>query len=533
MCFRHHILATGLTDIAGKAQGFALGHAQSGISWHAPQSSPRVVAKPGVTEGSSVKSPLRQKCVSGSAIGVLVVLAPLAAVLSGCADIHPLNVAVTVPAAYEQAGKGKATEPLRTDWWRSFRSPELSALIEEARIDNLDIATAIANVEQAQAGITTAGAALFPQINGDISAQRARAASSNGHVGIGQATYGLSASASYELDFWGKNSDALASAKSSTAASQYDRDTVELTTIASVANAYFAILAAQDRLSIARENVTSASRVMNLINDRLKAGTATSLDVAQQQSLLAQQRASIPPLELSVEQNKAAIALLVGKPPALVAIKGGGMGRIRVPVVGAGLPSQLLTRRPDIAAAEATLIASHQDARSAREAQFPSISLTGQGGIQSAALKSLFDPAAGFYSVAAGLTQPIFDGGTLRGNVERANGVQDASLAAYRKAVVQAFVDVENALASVRQLSRQEALQQAVVTSSRQAYTISEQQLREGTVDLVTVLQTEQTLFSAEDTLAQVRLSRLQALISLHQALGGGWTAPAAVTPQN
>jgi outer membrane protein, multidrug efflux system len=460
-------------------------------------------------------------------------LAPLAVMLAGCASVHPLDVAVTVPAAYEQAGKNKPAEPIRTDWWRSFGSAELTALVDEARIDNLDIATAVANVEQAQAGITAAGAALLPQIDGDASAQRARAASSTGHVGRGRATYGLSASAGYELDFWGKNSQALASAKSSAAATEYDRDTVELTTIASVANAYFNILAAQDRLNIARDNAASASRVLSTINNQLKAGTTTSLAVAQQQSLLDQQRASIPPLELSIDENRAAIALLVGKPPALVKIKGGGMGRVRAPVVAAGIPSQLLTRRPDIAAAQATLIASHQSANSAYAAQFPSISLTGQGGVESAALKSLFDPAAGFYSVAAGVTQPIFDGGTLRSAVEQANGVQDADLATYRKSVVQAFVDVENALAQIRHLTRQEALQRAVVTSSRQAYDISERQLREGTVDLVTVLQTEQTLFSAEDTLAQVKLSRLQAMISLHQALGGGWTAPSQLTPQN
>jgi len=272
---------------------------------------------------------------------------------------------------------------------------------------------------------------------------------------------------------------------------------------------------------------------LSILNNQLKAGTTTSLAVAQQQSLLDQQRASIPPLELSIDENKAAIALLVGKPPALIKIKGGGMGRIHTPLVAAGIPSQLLTRRPDIAAAEAALVASHQNARSAYAAQFPSISLTGQGGVESAALKSLFDPAAGFYSVAAGVTQPIFDGGTLRSAVESANSAQDADLASYRKSVVQAFVDVENALAQVRQLSRQQTLQQAVVNSSRQAYDISERQLREGTTDLVTVLQTEQTLFSAQDTLAQVKLSRLQALISLHQALGGGWTAPTPLTPQN
>ncbi|MFA6264580.1 MAG: TolC family protein, partial [Pseudolabrys sp.] len=188
-----------------------------------------------------------------------------------------------------------------------------------------------------------------------------------------------------------------------------------------------------------------------------------------------------------------------------------------------GLPSELLAQRPDIRLAEAQLAAANANVEVARAQMLPSISLTAQGGYQSAVLKTLLRPESALYSVAAGLTQPIFDGGELQGNLDLQKGRQDELLQAYRKSVISGFVDVENALDAVRQTAIRERVQTEVVASSRRAFSISEQRLREGTIDLVTVLQTQQTLYQAQDTLATVRLSRLQAVVSLYQALGGGW----------
>jgi outer membrane protein TolC len=187
------------------------------------------------------------------------------------------------------------------------------------------------------------------------------------------------------------------------------------------------------------------------------------------------------------------------------------------------LPSELIAQRPDIRQAEANLAAADANVYNARAQMLPSITLTGTGGYESAVLKTLFRPESAFYTLTAGLTQPIFDGGRLQGNLDLQKGMQDQLLQNYRKAVISGFTDVEKALIAIRQTTQTEILQREVVSSSRRAFNLSEQQLHAGTVNLVTLLQTEQTLFQAEDSLAQARLARLQAVLGLYQALGGGW----------
>jgi len=198
--------------------------------------------------------------------------------------------------------------------------------------------------------------------------------------------------------------------------------------------------------------------------------------------------------------------------------------------VSPGLPSELLLQRPDIRSAEAQLAGSSASVEAARAAFFPTISLTGQYGIVSAALKNLFTPQAIFYNIAANLAQPVFDGFRLEGQLELAQGRQVELLELYRKAVVSGFGDVEQALIAIADNAERERLQQQVVESSRRAFGIGETRLREGTVDLVTVLIIQQSLFQAEDNLAIARLARLQAVLSLFQALGGAWLPPAEGT---
>jgi NodT family efflux transporter outer membrane factor (OMF) lipoprotein len=298
---------------------------------------------------------------------------------------------------------------------------------------------------------------------------------------------------------------------------------VGLTTVVSVANAYFLVLAAQDRLRIARGNVASADRILTLIRQQYAAGTASDLNVAQQESLVDTQRATIPPLEQTLQQNKAVLALLIARPLESVVIHGGGMGAITIPRVTPGLPSELITQRPDIRQAEAQLAAANANVENARARFLPSITLTGDAGYESAFLKLLLRPESVIYTVAAGLTQPIFHGGQLLGNLDLQKGIQDQLLQNYRKTVISGFTDVDKALIAISETAMAEQLQRKVVTSSRRAFDLSNQQLQAGTVNLITLLQVQQTLFQAEDALAQARLARLQAIISLYQALGGGW----------
>jgi NodT family efflux transporter outer membrane factor (OMF) lipoprotein len=382
---------------------------------------------------------------------------------------------------------------------------------------------------------------LLPSIDLRGDAARTRASQSlNPGSGVGtvsgarseRVTYTASLAASYEIDFWGKNRALLRAAEENAVASRFNREVVHLITTASVANAYFQVLDAQDRLRVARSNVSSAERILALIQQRLQAGTASELDTAQQESVVATQRATIPLLEQLLRENMHALAVLLGRTPESFTARGGSMNQIATPRVTPGLPSDVLTQRPDIRQAEALLASASADVESARAAFFPNISLTGEGGFQSTALKALFRPEAAFYSMAASLVQPIFDGGRLQGDYDLQRGRQEELLQSYRKTIIQAFADVENGLVAVQQGARRERLQGDVVTASRRAFQISEQRLREGTIDLLTLLDTQQTLFVAEDALLQARLAHLLAIVSLYQALGGSWIAdPPAVSP--
>ena len=449
--------------------------------------------------------------------------------LGGCLLTDKPEPGLDIPQAYDRGPKNPdlaeaALPPL--DWWRGFRSRELTEIIEQARSANLDIAAAVARIVQADAQSRMAGAPLLPNVGLNASATRSRPSQTMGGGGDGPAEFdSLSGSltASYEIDFWGKNRSALRAAEQTSVASRYDREVVGLTTVVATANAYFQVLTAQDRLKAARENLQSATRVLNLIQQRLNAGTASALDTAQQESLVNTVRAAIPPLEQTLTQNRNALAVLMARSPESVRVRGGSLRSIAVPRVTPGLPSELLTQRPDIRKAEADLAAANANVENARAQFLPSITLTGESGYQSAILKTLLRPESAFFNLAAGLTQPIFDGLKLQGNLDYQKGKQDELLQNYRKAVISGFADVENALNDIRQTALREKLQRDVVTSSRRAFDISEQRLREGTVDLVTVLQTQQTLYQAQDALAQARLEHVQAVVSLYQALGGGW----------
>jgi multidrug efflux system outer membrane protein len=454
--------------------------------------------------------------------------------LAGCfVDTEKPELKLEVPDRYRLAQGAVDAAPPALDWWRSFRSAELTSLVEEAQTANFDIAVAIANILQADAQVRTAGAALLPDASGSGTITRSRAStggtSSSGGKGGGpsiapdRTTYQVLGNASYILDFWGQNRAALLAADENAVAKRYAREVVVLTTVSNVANAYLQVLAAQDRLRVARDDVAAASRILTLIRERMSVGTASSLEVSQQEALLANLRASVPPLEITLRQNEATLALLLGRAPEHLSIKGGSLDTLTAPRVTPGLPSELLNQRPDIRQTEAELKSTNHSVESARAAFFPSIQLTSQAGFQSLALASLFGTPAFFYSAAASVTQPIFDGGLKLGAFELAQGQQVAALQTYRKSVISAFTDVENALVALQQQTTRERLQADAVKSSREAFNISETRLREGTLDLVTLLNTQQTLFQAQDTLIQVRLARFLGVVSLFQSLGGGW----------
>jgi len=447
--------------------------------------------------------------------------------LAGCfAGTERPELGLDLPGRYRDAPRNADVALPSVVWWQNFRSRELTSLVEQALVSNTDIGAAVARILQADAQARITGAALLPVIDADASVSRQQ--SPGGTLGGTSVrnTINVSFSASYEIDFWGKNRSALRSAEQSAVASRFDRETVALSTVAAVANSYFQVLGAQDRLRAARENLDAASRVFNLIEERLKVGTASALDTAQQEAVVAAQRAAIPPLEQVLADSRITLATLVGRAPSSIAVRGGSMRSITIPPVTPGLPSDLLVRRPDLRSAEAALEAANANVESARAAMLPSVQLAGSGGYASSALRTLMRPESALFNLAAGLTQPIFDGYRLRGQLDLSRGRQEELVQIYRGAVINAFADVERALNAVRLTAERERLQRAAVDSARRAFQISETQLREGAVDLVNVLTSQQQLFQAQDALAVARLARLQATVSLFQALGGGWPMP-------
>jgi outer membrane protein, multidrug efflux system len=457
--------------------------------------------------------------------------------LSGCIlGSEKPELGLEVPATYREGGRHAPDAAVPAlDWWRGFRSSELTTLMEAAQIYNLDIAVAIAQIIQADAQVGISGAPLLPSVTGTGTVENehfgsSSAQSSNIGIGIGSGrastfnSFNFGLTASYMLDFWGKNRATLYAAEENATVARYNREVVTLTTIVTVANTYFEVLAAQDELRVAHRNLAAAERILKLIKDQFAGGTASQLDLSQQEALVATVRASIPPLEVTLRQSIAALALLVARAPANFNVNGGGFAQLTVPRVTPGLPSELLYQRPDVRQAEAQLASSNFSVESARAAFFPQIQLTGTTGVQSAALAALFGPGAWYYTLAAGLTQPLFDGFLLESELKQAKGLQVQYLQAYRKAVLSAFADVEKALVALTQFTRQEKLQADAVAASRKAFDVSETQFRGGTVNLLTVLQTEQALFTAENTLVLVRLNKYLAASSLFQALGGGWT---------
>jgi NodT family efflux transporter outer membrane factor (OMF) lipoprotein len=407
-------------------------------------------------------------------------------------------------------------------WWHGFGSSQLDELIGEAEHNNDDLAGAIARVQEADAQVRIAGAPLFPTLDLGADATRERTVVAGGGPRLANIFY-PQITASYELDFWGKNRALRNAARATAMASRFDQQTVALTVIRSVAGTYFQALEFLDRIQVARQNLENGQKILHGLELEQSAGTATGLDVAQQETAVALLDAALPPLLQQFRQSVYALAVLVGKTPESIDVTSGSLTEISSPAIAAGLPSQLLSRRPDVAEAEQQLIAANADITVARAALFPDIALTASGGYESSRLASLISPANRVYALSAGLTQPIFHGGALRGQVSYSEARYTELLTTYHKTVLTAFSNVESALVAAQQTADQQERQRKAVAKARRAFEFAQTQMSAGTVNILTVLNTENALFSAQDVLVQVEYSHLQALIDLYTALGGGW----------
>ncbi|WP_085577531.1 MULTISPECIES: efflux transporter outer membrane subunit [unclassified Pseudomonas] len=450
--------------------------------------------------------------------------------LSACASpVQRPDSGLQPPAAW-QSPHSDATARHDAQWWTQFGSPELDRLIEQARLGSHDLAAAMARVRQARAATVIAGGSQLPEIKAGANANRQKLLRGNGYSQLDADNsnkavdyFDANLSASYEIDFWGGKRASRDSARFSLQASEFDRATVELTLLGNVADTYAQALSLGERSRIAELNLTNARSVLKLVQTRFDAGSATALELAQQKSLVAAQERQVPLVQQQAQEALISLAVLLGQPVQALAPSPEPFDRLTWPTIAAGVPSDLLSRRPDIARAEAQLAAAEADVKVARAAMLPTVTLTAQLGSGANRFSNLV--RSPFYNLTAGLVAPIFNNGRLGAERDKATARQEELLETYRGAIVSGFADVEKALNSIRGLDEQRQWQTEELNQAQTAFNIAQSRYQAGAEDLLTVLETQRTLYAAQDSNVQLRLSRLQASIALYKALGGGWRA--------
>jgi NodT family efflux transporter outer membrane factor (OMF) lipoprotein len=450
-----------------------------------------------------------------------------AVLLAACANTPlPTLSPRDVPATFEQISAASPPIWPSPDWWRGFGDPQLSVLEASAEAGNFDIVQAAARLRQADARTRQAGAALVPAIG--LNANTNSYYGQTGSTSQQETDWSAALAASYELDFWGKNRDAVDAATALRAASAADRATVALTVAASVADTYFQLLSLRERIAVAKANLNSGQQILDVLQRRVTAGYGAPSDLAQERATLAAEEGVVPALEQRELETRNALAILLGQPPEKFAIAGDSLGSLQTPTASPGLPSELLARRPDIATAEANLVAAHADLAAARVAFLPNISLTANGGIAYPALAAAVDtlPGSGLAAgLGASLVQVIFDGGKTSGRIAETEAREEELLAVYRAAVLSALSDVESALGNLDHLAAQEAALQNQVTQSEIVLSAAQRKYAAGYVDFLSVTDAERTLFTARDQLSDIKRARLTASVALFKALGGGWSS--------
>ncbi|WP_095179477.1 efflux transporter outer membrane subunit [Pseudomonas sp. Irchel 3F6] len=448
--------------------------------------------------------------------------------LAACSSPAPrLDSGVQPPSAWQSADTPGALQSNR-QWWTQFGSPELERLVEQARLGSYDLAAAVARVRQAEASATIAGAPLLPELKAGLNANRQKLIHGKGYSQLDVSPenrsldyYDAELSASYEIDFWGGKRAARDSAVFGVQASEFDRATVELTLLSGVANSYTQTLALREQARIAELNLANAQNVLHLVQTRFDAGSATALELAQQKSLVAEQQRRLPLVQQQAREALISLAALLGQPVQALPLPEQSFAQLHWPDIASGVPSDLLSRRPDIASAEARLAAAQADVTVARAAMLPKITLTASLGSGADLTADLLRTT--FYNLSSGLTAPIFNNGRLSAERDKAKARQDELLETYRGAIINGFADVEKALSSIRGLDEQRQWQSEELNQAQTAFDIAQSRYQAGAEDLLTVLQTQRTLYAAQDLNVQLRLSRLQASIALYKALGGGW----------
>lgn len=466
---------------------------------------------------SRVKQSVKQSALHA------VLCATLSALAACSLAPPPAHPDLAAPENWQYGPALPGSEVVTPQWWSQFGNRELDQTVSEALARNYDLAAAVARVRQARATSRIAGAQRWPSVNGFADAGRQGGILVDDTQTEGNA-FDLGLAASYELDFWGRNRALRDAAVSRFDASVFDRDTIRLTLTAEVVNTWLQGVALRERSALARRNLATAEGILQLVESQYRAGAATRLDLAQQRGIVAAQRRQLASLDQQINDTDVQLGTLTGATASHDTIATGSLDAVRLPSFSAGIPSVLLTQRPDLARCEAQLKAADADIAAARAAMLPSITLSGSAGVGSDRLSTLFDGS--LYSIAAGLSAPIFNAGALAAARDRALAQREELLATYRQAIVSAFADAERSLNAIAGANAQYAAQTEALAEARRAIDLAQSRYRAGAETLLVVLDAQRTAFDAQDEAVQLRLARLQASVALARALGGGWQEP-------
>lgn len=451
--------------------------------------------------------------------------------LAGCA-VGPdyRRPDLTIPASYRYDVRD-AGDAANTEWWRQFEDPVLDALIDEALANNKNVKIAAVKIEQASGILIQARSPIFPLLNYSGVGERQRfteyaATPLSPAVPNPQTAYQVLGSASWEIDLWGRIRRLTESAQASLLATEYAKRGVVLSLVASVASTYIQLRGLDEQLLLSQKTLAAYGETVRLFELQHQYGVVSRMNVEQARSQYETAAAAIPGIESQIAQTENALSLLLGRNPGPIE-RGKSILELTMPAVPSGVPSQVLERRPDILQAEQQLVAANAQIGAARALYFPTITLTGGYGQASADLSNLFKGPARVWSYGGSITGPIFAGGAIYGQVMQAEAGQKEALLGYQAAVQSAFGDVENALVANQKYIAQLRAQERLVRANEEYSKLARLQYKGGYVPYSTVLQAEQQLFPSELSLAQTRAATFSSLVSIYQAMGGGWVVEA------
>lgn len=448
--------------------------------------------------------------------------------LTGCSVTSPPADDLKLPVEWRNAGKFPVASPQQdlSRWWSRFNDPTLNQLISSALRDSPDIKTATSRVREARANRDAQYASLFPSLDG-AGRSLLRRTWQDGASSASSQAYSAGLDASWEIDLFGKNRSSVAAAAANLDAAGENLHSVYASLAAEIATSYTSLRANEAKLAVLMQNVTTREETAQLAGWRLQAGEADSLEATQSQSSLESARAAIPSLQGAISQGKNDLALLAGQTPgALDPLLANRRGIPAPPSsLAIGIPADVLRQRPDVRVAGYQVLSAAASTRATEATRYPSLNLSGLLDMNSNSGTKLFDPQSAAANIAGNITSPIFNAGRITANIEASRASEEQAVLNYRKTVLTALSDTENALIACRRSGERLTTLEKATQLAREADQLARQRYQAGEIDFLDVLDSQRTLLGLEDNLLSTRTDRTNAFIRLYQALGGGWSA--------